>query len=978
MAQGDKLVTLDGLKAVYNNILNAYPENSATGNAASFADGAALPVKKLTADIVPWQTGSGDPSASNIRALTGWTGCNVMVDADPAAIYNRGSDGNTTTLEQGTLKSSNGQPDDSNYRVRSGYIRVTPGESYKINTNAPYLIVYQYRSAAAGTYIDTTNAWTAPPYTYTAGENTNYIRVLLAAKTSASGQRIDAESVTFMHVMSAEGAVKKIAFPQAAGTVYAGTLTLNGDGSGALSVRPSYASYAGETLTGPWISDRDVYAEGATPTTGAQVVDLGGETTDYTMAADQAHIIATLQGENVVAVDCGSLSLEYRADTNLCVDAIENNLMAITPTFSVDVENVTGFKYTISASNKWVAVTSGTARGSCITIPPNAKKVKIVSEVDGGVYAFLKTFENISASTSPDFSPGYENRIEKSAGTYVFEITQDMNYLYYLRKNSSGNSLAPTQIVFYLSANFYIPALCPYNITDFEGGSISASNGANTASSYEARTQNYHRINHNYLLCVDARHNFKVAYYDVDLNYIGMSENWMREKIVKKTDFIGAEYFRVKYSMYNTLEFPLESFRTSPNIMVTDSPEEVTKYTALTPDIPKNVGVLNIISRAKQCAEMAYTTLAVLPNQSGDIASGTDVVGLPYSSVREESLYVPNCVSFDSFMTSVLNPNSYLYTRQSTAPNSKTYLGAVCSSLVSYAYGLGAVYTTHQIGDLEDFELVEDQSVYGLELGCIVLRKNVHIGICTDILRDTRGRIKYVQITHAQPPFVHAPYYTPASFNSTFLSNNFKIYKYTKAYSVDYTPTQWVAVEGETPVTPAYNHNLFPRRGDKANWRYGESVVIDVVDEESAYTSYQLYKGETLETTASIPAGNVITLSGLSADNYKICLTDGENTSEFAYFSVVDATVTVEDQGGKTAKITFTCSSNAVPSWFAWCYSSGSDINAAKACFGLTAEDITNGYVVSQFEDGTFKFKVEVATDYGTYSSEFVTATITN
>lgn len=51
---------------------------TATGSIASFSDGSdGLPVKDLTIAINPKQAGSGDPSPSNVRAISGWTGANV-------------------------------------------------------------------------------------------------------------------------------------------------------------------------------------------------------------------------------------------------------------------------------------------------------------------------------------------------------------------------------------------------------------------------------------------------------------------------------------------------------------------------------------------------------------------------------------------------------------------------------------------------------------------------------------------------------------------------------------------------------------------------------------------------------------------------------------------------------------------------------------------------------------------------------------
>ena len=52
-----------------------YPTDAIGGPVASFTDGAAgIPVKDLTVQINPQQSGSGDPSPENVRPISGWTG----------------------------------------------------------------------------------------------------------------------------------------------------------------------------------------------------------------------------------------------------------------------------------------------------------------------------------------------------------------------------------------------------------------------------------------------------------------------------------------------------------------------------------------------------------------------------------------------------------------------------------------------------------------------------------------------------------------------------------------------------------------------------------------------------------------------------------------------------------------------------------------------------------------------------------------
>lgn len=100
---------------------------------------------------------------------------------------------------------------------------------------------------------------------------------------------------------------KDIDWASQAGTVYAGSIDIV---SGALKARPRYASYNGETLTGPWMSSLDEYAAGATPTTGAEVVDLGGTETTYQLTAQD---IVLLPAQNYLwASNSGMIRAEFK------------------------------------------------------------------------------------------------------------------------------------------------------------------------------------------------------------------------------------------------------------------------------------------------------------------------------------------------------------------------------------------------------------------------------------------------------------------------------------------------------------------------------------------------------------------------------------------------------------------------------------------------------------------------------------------
>lgn len=93
-----------------------------------------------------------------------------------------------------------------------------------------------------------------------------------------------------------------------AGTVYGGSLDVT---TGVLTVTHGYiASYSGESLPSSWISDRDKYEVGTTPTAGAEVV--------YELATPQTvqlspTIVRMLAGNNALWADSGDSEVQYWA-----------------------------------------------------------------------------------------------------------------------------------------------------------------------------------------------------------------------------------------------------------------------------------------------------------------------------------------------------------------------------------------------------------------------------------------------------------------------------------------------------------------------------------------------------------------------------------------------------------------------------------------------------------------------------------------
>jgi len=75
-------LAIAGAAADLSIALAAFPTDTASGSIASFADGAdGVPVKSLEVQITPVQEGSGDPTPTNVRPITGRTSATISVGA---------------------------------------------------------------------------------------------------------------------------------------------------------------------------------------------------------------------------------------------------------------------------------------------------------------------------------------------------------------------------------------------------------------------------------------------------------------------------------------------------------------------------------------------------------------------------------------------------------------------------------------------------------------------------------------------------------------------------------------------------------------------------------------------------------------------------------------------------------------------------------------------------------------------------------
>lgn len=262
------------------------------GDLVKFATAYPRPIRSLTIALPPIQSGTGTPSTDNVRPFSGRTG---------ASAYRTGAN------------LHDDQTDTAGYYINQNGV-ITQNATYRYSALIPVQVGSTYRlSGFNARPVGGTDTKRVHGY------DSNGEWVAQIAAQAIPGQEAFSfditipQGISFVR-LSLRVADYDIAFTRIdeyaedwtveAGTVYAGTVDVV---TGALKSRPYYPSYNGETLAGPWVSSMDEYAPGATPTIGAQVVDLGGVETETQLAAQD---ILTLAGQNNVWSDAGPVTVE--------------------------------------------------------------------------------------------------------------------------------------------------------------------------------------------------------------------------------------------------------------------------------------------------------------------------------------------------------------------------------------------------------------------------------------------------------------------------------------------------------------------------------------------------------------------------------------------------------------------------------------------------------------------------------------------
>ena len=285
-----------------------------TGSVVNFNTASSVPLDTLEVQITPVQSGSGNPSPSNGRPISGWSEAKVthagagknLFDNETATIYNRYISYSSQTNAVWAFAS-----DSASYCIQA-----KPNTQYAIKAHGTTTIfrvctINENPATVGNRNVSSSKAYSNSQTHYctiTTGESDVWI-VIQLGKSVAEG-RTGQVMVEFGNTYSDfEAFVAQTVYTiDLDGVRYGGKLNVI---TGELTVtKANIAAYAGETLPGKWISDRGVYSAGTTPTTGAQVVYELATPLTVQLTPQQ---VTTLVGENNIwAYTNGDVTVEYK------------------------------------------------------------------------------------------------------------------------------------------------------------------------------------------------------------------------------------------------------------------------------------------------------------------------------------------------------------------------------------------------------------------------------------------------------------------------------------------------------------------------------------------------------------------------------------------------------------------------------------------------------------------------------------------
>lgn len=286
-----------------------YPLKTLSGNPISWeaSDKEYLfPVVSLE----PKQAGTGDPSPENVRPISGYDslavnvrGKNLLSDENFQSSEKNGI--TFTKLGNGVVHIEGTATGTADSAIVYEVPQLPPGKYVGVSSSNLQIVV---KKASTGQ-----NTWYSPDkviiepgdviqyyyFSVASGTTLNKDDYIFLVPGKSPYQASDVEPYR-------PGTTATLTLPE---TIYGGTVdAVTGVGSKTWGY---IASYNGEALPGEWISDRDVYSAGTTPTTGAQVAYKLATPEPFQATGNQP--LTSLLGYNTIYTNGDSITLNRKA-----------------------------------------------------------------------------------------------------------------------------------------------------------------------------------------------------------------------------------------------------------------------------------------------------------------------------------------------------------------------------------------------------------------------------------------------------------------------------------------------------------------------------------------------------------------------------------------------------------------------------------------------------------------------------------------
>lgn len=338
----------------------AIVETTEPADVASFSDGAeGIPVKSLIADINPVQTGSGDPSPSNVRPITGWTGMNITRTGKNLLPNKKVAFSTNTWI--GTDSTS----DDFYFYLPVGTYTLS---AVLLSGNTLWM---RSSKATSNTRISSATVTTTPTGTFTVTE-ADYYRFWVNGVSPENVVNFQLEVGSLATTYEPyNGTTYPISWEDEAGTVYGGTLdvttglltvthelkaisefswtqyqtnpivfytTVSGKAFGVSNIMSDAFSVTGASVssmtagTMRGIATQAVVYIAANSTDPTDFVhDYGTNQLLYELATPQTYqltpqAVTTILGQNNIWADTGDVEVAYCADTKMYIDKMISEL----------------------------------------------------------------------------------------------------------------------------------------------------------------------------------------------------------------------------------------------------------------------------------------------------------------------------------------------------------------------------------------------------------------------------------------------------------------------------------------------------------------------------------------------------------------------------------------------------------------------------------------------------------------------------